>query len=217
MSLGYDGAMIEPNKIKAPRTKKCSYCGEEFEKKDSMGMRRWLLKAKYCSSQCKTDASRGRFTWNKGLKIDRAKYPNMGHLQKHTAVALEKITEANRVNAKKHGSRYYSELQKKAIAVGLERGSYKGTLGKKKGLCAVWKGDEASYNSKHRWIQKNWQKTGVCQECGAVTKPFGKRKWGTEWHNLDGKYDRENISSWREVCPKCHRKLDKKYGNRYKI
>ena len=147
--------------------------------------------------------------WNKGIKIDRSKFPNFGHLQKHTKQALEKITEANRRNAKRKPKEFYIENQKLAIASGKARGSYKGTLGKKEELSKNWKSDEAKYNSKHRWIQKNWKKTGICENCKTQTRPFGNRKFGTEWHNLDGKYDRTKKESWLELCKRCHNKLDK--------
>jgi len=32
--------------------------------------------------------------WNAGIKIDRSKYPNMGHFQKHTEEARKKLSEA---------------------------------------------------------------------------------------------------------------------------
>ena len=133
----------------------------------------------------------------------------MGHFQKHTPEALEKITKANKENAKKHSKEFFRENQKKAIKVGLSRGSYKNNSAPSGDKNPSWLGEEASYNAKHRWIQKNWKKTGTCQKCGKVTKPFGRRKWGTEWHSIDRKYDREDRSLWLEVCIKCHRKLDK--------
>jgi len=83
-------------------------------------------------------------------------------------------------------------------------------LGKKGALRTnVWLGNEATYNGKHRWIQKNWVKTGTCDDCGKTPRPFGNRKYGTEWANLDGLYDREDRDSWKELCVKCHRALDK--------
>lgn len=101
------------------------------------------------------------------------------------------------------------EGQRKSILVGKINGSFHGTLGKKKELSATWIGDKATYNSKHRWIQKNWKKTGTCQKCGDKPHPYGKRHFGTEWHSLDGCYNREDIATWAEVCKKCHNILDK--------
>jgi len=72
-----------------------------------------------------------------------------------------------------------------------------------------WKGENARYSSKHRWIQKHWQKTGICQWCGAKPKPFGNRKYGTEWANISGEYRRDDRNDWLELCPTCHHKFDK--------
>jgi hypothetical protein len=149
-----------------------------------------------------------QIAWNKGIKIDRNKYPKFGHFQKHTKEALRKITIANKIHAKEKPKEFWIKTQKLSIISGLKNHSYKGTLGKIKELSAVWLGDKATYNTKHRWIQKHWIKTGVCQNCRISPKPYGRRKWGTEWHNLDGKYDRENKNSWIELCSKCHKNMD---------
>ena len=83
-------------------------------------------------------------------------------------------------------------------------------LGKKGALrVGVWKGDNASYNGKHRWIQNNWIKKGVCEECHRKPRPFGNRRHGTEWANIDGNYNRDDRETWKELCVKCHRKLDR--------
>jgi len=74
----------------------------------------------------------------------------------------------------------------------------------------VWLDNEATYNAKHRWIQQRWPKTGKCEDCGKRPRPFGRRKYGTEWANLDGQYDRNNRTTWRELCVACHRLLDNK-------
>ena len=72
-----------------------------------------------------------------------------------------------------------------------------------------WKGDEATYNSKHRWIQKNWKRSGVCKHCG-ITPPLRKNgNSGTEWANVSGEYDRDNRKDWLELCAKCHRFFDR--------
>ena len=194
--------------ISIPLSKKCLTCGKIFLKKTNVSKSKWEI-TKYCSIGCSYEAKRGKPSWNKGIKIDREKYPNYGHLKKHTKESLEKITKANKNNAKKHTKEFYRENQKLAIASGREKGNYKGTLGRKKELSSRWKGNRASYNSKHRWVQKNWVKTGICENCKKQTKSFGNRKFGTEWHNLDEKYNREDKRGWIELCKKCHNKFDK--------
>lgn len=72
----------------------------------------------------------------------------------------------------------------------------------------AWLGDNATYNAKHRWIQKHWAKTGICANCGKKPRPFGNRRYGTEWANLDGNYDRDDQETWKELCVPCHRRYD---------
>jgi hypothetical protein len=91
-----------------------------------------------------------------------------------------------------------------------ERDSYaRNRLGKKGEADPCWKGESATYSAKHRWIQNNWQKTGMCEICLMERKPrAGTRlKWGTHWANKSGNYVRER-SDWLELCPKCHKSFD---------
>lgn len=72
-----------------------------------------------------------------------------------------------------------------------------------------WKGNDASYSSKHKWVRKHWKKTGACELCNSRPEPRGRLRVGTQWANLDGEYNREDRSTWKELCPPCHKKLDK--------
>ena len=38
----------------------------------------------------------GKIPWNKGKKLDRAKYPSMGHFQKHTKISKNKMSIAKK-------------------------------------------------------------------------------------------------------------------------
>jgi len=196
-----------------PLTKVCSGCGERFEKPLTCSLKEWHIKRKFCSKSCADKAKKGRPSWNKGIKIDRKKYPNFGRFGSHSPSAKKKMLEA----LQKWRDRTSIEEQNiartkghaKAIATGLSRGSYKGNHKMIKELNYSWKGDKASYSSKHKWIQKHWQKTGVCEICGKSPKPHGNRKWGTEWHSKDGEYNREDRTTWLELCKPCHKIQDK--------
>jgi len=72
-----------------------------------------------------------------------------------------------------------------------------------------WKDNDASYNSKHRWIQKHWKRTGVCQQCKQSPPPRKNGHSGTEWANISGRYDRNDRKDWLELCSKCHKFFDK--------
>lgn len=72
-----------------------------------------------------------------------------------------------------------------------------------------WLGNDASYNSKHRWIQRHWKRTGKCEFCGITPPPRKNGRSGTEWSNVSGKYDRSDRKDWQELCSKCHKFYDK--------
>ena len=203
---------MESNAISLVKTKYCAQCGTLFEKPKSCGLPEWS-KRKFCSRTCCDKSKIGLPVWNTGKTIDRTKYPNYGHFNKHNNCSKKKMADAlnkwrdstsleeqNIARTKGHA---------KAIATGLSRGSYKGKPGRVKELNPLWKGNNASYSSKHKWIQKYWQKTGVCEKCGKSPKPYGNRKWGTEWHSLDGEYNREDRKTWLELCKSCHKIFDK--------
>lgn len=197
--------------VNTPITKKCEICGKVFFKKVNISRKDWFLR-KCCSKKCGDKSRLGKPTWNKGIKIDREKYPNYGHLKRHTKEALKKITKANKENARKHSKNFYRENQKLAIESARKDGfkNFKGTLGKTKELSANWLGNKASYSSIHKWIQKHWKKKGACQNCGRQPKLFKNKKCGTEWHSLDGKFNRDDKETWVELCKKCHCIYDKK-------
>lgn len=103
----------------------------------------------------------------------------------------------------------------RGIAESRQNGTYvNGRLGKIGEKDPNWLGEDASYNSKHRWIQNHWQKTNVCENCGEEKhpNPNTRLKYATQWHNISKTYHRER-SDWMEVCISCHRKLDKTLMN----
>lgn len=75
-----------------------------------------------------------------------------------------------------------------------------------------WKGEDATYNSKHRWIHRHWQRTEVCDSCGITPPPRRNGHSGTEWANISGNYLRDR-DDWYELCSKCHKFFDKTKGN----
>lgn len=68
-----------------------------------------------------------------------------------------------------------------------------------------WRGDKAAYGSKHDWILRNYQKTGICEKCGARRGTAWPS--GTEWANISGKYKRSR-GDFIELCRSCHRFFD---------
>lgn len=66
-----------------------------------------------------------------------------------------------------------------------------------------WKGEAASYKSKHEWIAK---KLGTPSKCSICKTQKSSR---FEWANKSGEY-RRDFSDWIRLCINCHRLFDNK-------
>ena len=172
--------------------KYCVRCGVRYDRPSHCRGKRWVARM-YCSPKCQ--------------RLSAVESSNRERVI--TSEGRAKMAE----NARRYLHNETPEQRKARMAKVLknrvESGNWKppGT-GKIKDQNYSWLGDKATYNAKHRWIQKHWQKTGKCEECGKEPKPYGRRKWGTEWSNQDGLYNREDRSTWRELCKPCHRAYD---------
>jgi hypothetical protein len=197
------------NKNRIPPSKECRYCKKTFLKPKTESLKDWVNRHKYCSRKCKDDDLIGKPSWNKGLHNWWTPNPK-GIKRKMSLEWRKKLSDsAKRTWNEKWTKEEQEILRKKQIITRRLHGNFKGTLGKTEELSAVWLGDKATYNTKHRWIQKHWVKTGICESCKTKPKPYGRRKQGTEWHNINRNYDRKNREDWIELCPKCHRLFDK--------
>ena len=68
-----------------------------------------------------------------------------------------------------------------------------------------WKEEDVGYSALHRWVRKNFAKTGICQE---YDRNVGsKTQAGTHWACIGHEYTRKR-EAWRELCPRCHRAFD---------
>lgn len=87
----------------------------------------------------------------------------------------------------------------------------KGSKGKNKGKNnGMWRGEKAGYVAKHLWISKHLGKADHCEECKLDKIPEGMKTY-FEWANISQKYKRD-IKDWKQLCKKCHAKLDKNCG-----
>lgn len=66
---------------------------------------------------------------------------------------------------------------------------------------ANWKGESASYVSKHSWMRRKYGTPTKCEYCGTLEAPR------FEWANISGDYIRDR-SDWLRLCKKCHHKFD---------
>lgn len=66
-----------------------------------------------------------------------------------------------------------------------------------------WKGDEVSYRSLHKWVEKHLGKPHFCEHC----KKSDLKHRQYHWANISGEYIR-NVNDWRRLCVKCHKAYD---------
>lgn len=73
--------------------------------------------------------------------------------------------------------------------------------GKQGAEVPAWKGMEASYTPKHKWLDRHYgHLKKECSRCGATNCRI-------EWANISGKYLRE-IEDYMPLCVSCHRRMD---------
>lgn len=64
----------------------------------------------------------------------------------------------------------------------------------------AWLGNDATYNAKHRWLQKHMPRTGTCARCKTSEKKL-------DIACKNGKYTR-NFDDYMWLCRKCHFEYD---------
>lgn len=162
-------------------SKPCKTCGKLICKRKREGNKRWEAR-KYCSHKCSSILT-----------------------EEEKTVRTERILSYIGQESKEE----LLERMKKMLASRNANGIWVPPMTGRKGKdCPSWLGDQAQYSGIHRWIQQNWQKTGICEECGSIPTTKGRNKWATQWSNNDHLYKRDR-EEWQELCPKCHKKKDK--------
>lgn len=63
-----------------------------------------------------------------------------------------------------------------------------------------WKGDDVGYQGIHRWLCKEYPKSGKCESCGKIKR--------TQWALKSGKKHKRRRELYKELCSKCHIKYD---------
>ena len=82
-----------------------------------------------------------------------------------------------------------------------KRGYVKGLSFRFIGRHHAWKGDRASYDTKHHSLHLHYPKTGICEECGAKAVK-------TEYSLIHDRPVSRNREDYRELCLFCHRSYD---------
>ena len=62
-----------------------------------------------------------------------------------------------------------------------------------------WKGDNASYSAKHKWVNKEFGKPEKCFNCDSLDK--------LNWANVSNQHRRDR-NDWIELCASCHKYFD---------
>jgi hypothetical protein len=101
-----------------------------------------------------------------------------------------------------------SKIYKKTLPIPEERKIKTGLALKGKYLkekSSQWKGDNASYESQHEWVRKEYIRIHGklpthCEHCG-------QEKNRLEASNISGQYKR-TLSDYQFICNKCHYKYD---------
>ena len=177
--------------------KTCKVCGEVIEVKVCLQYRK-----KYCSWKCRNKGFKGRKSWNKGIKIDREKYPTFGHFQKHTEESKKKNSKTH----KKNPIRYWlgkkmSEDTKRKIRIknsGENHPRWKG------GISREPYGFDFNEELKELIRKRDNYK---CQLCGC---PQEECETKLPIHHID--YDKENSNpnNLISLCISCHSKTNEK-------
>lgn len=72
----------------------------------------------------------------------------------------------------------------------------------------LWKGENATYITKHKWVVYHKGRPKFCESCG------DENKNRYEWANISGKYLRD-LDDYIRLCKKCHFKFDgRKFGGK---
>lgn len=75
----------------------------------------------------------------------------------------------------------------------------------------MWKGDQASFSSKHEWARRNFEPMQSCELCGVANN--GKKRF--DWSNKNHTYRRIR-EDWQHVCRSCHTIYDYEHNGRTK-
>ncbi len=67
-----------------------------------------------------------------------------------------------------------------------------------------WKGEQASYFTKHNWLKRWFGNPPKCENCGKIGQKNKGGKWGIHWALIKGKEYERKRENFRGLCHKCH-------------
>lgn len=190
------------------KTKQCKFCRGIFSRNPKFSDKQWG-KTAFCSLKCFANSPQGI------QKSRRAGISNKGRV--HTEISRKNMSKG-RVGLKLSGDHKHNISVSNKIVLSdpcvrlrmsiANKGKFISKETRKK-LSELrkgdknynWKGNTASYSSKHKWLSKWVDKKNICTDCGSV----GVK---TDWSNNDGLY-RRDPNNYSERCRSCHARYDK--------
>ncbi len=149
-------------------------------------------------------------TFKKGHKTNIGRICSLKTKEK---LRNSKLGDRNPMFGKKHSVKTEKKIVK-AMNKGLKRfydnGGVAPMKGKIKEKNPSWKGENALYSAKHRWIRRHYGNPDKCEDCGTIGNKVNGR-WNIDWSNIDHKY-RRNREDYSGRCHECHDKYDKANG-----
>jgi|SRR3990167_2573045 len=150
--------------------------------------------------QRKQNGMQGKEPWNKGKSMEA--YPHAGFQKGHQVFAGSEKTQFQKGQSSWNSGLILTNEQKKNL-YRFPKGNLPFNKGKEHlpaDLNGRWRGDFASYKTKHAWRSRNLVKPLNCEACGLEKK--------LDWANVSGKYYREE-TDWMPLCRSCHIHFDR--------
>ena len=136
-----------------------------------------------------SEARLGISPWNKGIKINREKYPNMGHFSAHSELTRAKMKENHRgMTGKKQSKETIKKISKAQAGKPRPRGSKSNN----------WKGGQRRYLTSEILKRDNY----TCKICGLMDEEIVEVDHIME-KSIGGLNQMENLQT---LCPNCHRR-----------
>ena len=158
----------------------------------------------FCSRKCSWISKIG-----KSRTIETRKLLSLAHKgTKKPWAGKYKHSDKQKQNVSRSLKKFYSEHPGERIKISVRNKGRKWSPEQREKMKKVvkrgasnpyWKGINASYSAKHKFMYRTKSKTGLCVDCNLVKK--------TDWSNVDGKYSR-NTDDYQERCRVCHIKHD---------
>lgn len=191
--------------------KKCTICGEVFEKKPYCSSKRWANR-KFCGIKCKNIAQRGRVTHRpfgntnrRGKKMSDESRKKMSEARTgrkfgpHTEEHKKKIGDAQRGEKGYWYGKKLKASTKRKLSIANKNGRGEENTN--------WRGDDITVGGIHLWLNREYGGPKRCDNKDCKYPQSKTKCW--DWaliHEYEYKRDR---SHFLRLCRSCHVKYDR--------